>query len=333
MKKVTITGGSGFIGQNLVKYLLNQGYMVFCPVRSPDKALHLQHKNLHVFRDDLLSPQRLTSVIAESNIIFHLAGTIKGVRRADYFNGNLETTKQLLKIIGMSAQKIQKLIYISSQAAAGPCAQEPGLSEHASKANTARPVSNYGRSKLAAEKLIIAESPCPYVILRPAIVYGPADREMLQLFQYGKLGIIPKAGFRKFPVNIIYIKDLLTAIMLAVENKKAEGKTYFVHDTIARDWNEVCRQTGTSMDKKVFILPILKILIQMACQAGGLLSKLTNKPAILNPDKWQEIKQDGWLCDCSAIRKDLQFTPQWDLASGFEETLRWYYDNGWLKKR
>ncbi len=328
MKKVTVTGGTGFIGQNLVRHLLDQGFIVFCPVRSLKKARKLQHKNLHVFKDDLVFPQHLHSAIAESDIVFHLAGTIKGVRQHDYFAGNLETTQQLLKTIETNASKSTKLIYISSQAAAGPCAQKPGISEH-----TIMPVSNYGRSKLAAEQLIIEKSPCPFVILRPAIVYGPCDKEMLQLFQYARLGIIPKAGFRKFPVNTIYIKDLLAAIMLAAENKKAEGKTYFVHDTICHDWNEVCQQAGTSMAKKVFVLPVIMRLIQIACQIGGLLGKLTNRPAILNPDKWQEIKQDGWLCNCSAIQKDLHFTPQWNLSRGFKETLRWYYDNGWVKKR
>lgn len=153
---------------------------------------------------------------------------------------------------------------------------------------------------------------------------------MFQIFQHARVGIIMKAGFRKFPVNVIYIKDLLLAIMLAAASKEANGKTYFVHDGIPHGWGELCTEVGAVMQKEIFILPVILPLIWMACQAGGLFSRLSRKSTVLNPDKWLEIKEDGWLCDCSAIQNDLHFVPQWNLSNGLKETLSWYHENGWL---
>jgi nucleoside-diphosphate-sugar epimerase len=221
------------------------------------------------------------------------------------------------------------LIYLSSQAAAGPCAAKPGISERLYRP---QPVSAYGRSKLAAERLIGERRHENAVILRPAIVYGPGDREMLQLCRYAQRGIIPVAGYRDFPVNTIYIEDLIAAIMLAAEREKALGNTYFVHDGISYEWKEICRLVAESVGKKALILPVAMAVIRLFCQVCSLYGRFTGNITIVNTDKYREIAQQGWLCNCDAIAKDLQFVSRWHFQEAFTATVQWYYANGWLHK-
>ncbi len=326
MKIVTVTGAAGFIGSNLTFYLRDQGYRVLCPVRSIQRASHLRGNAIECFEDDLQHPKILDDLIARSEVVFHLAGTIKGVQDKDYYNGNLEVTKNVVRSIKNHGKPDCRLVYLSSQAAAGPCIHDHIVSEN----NQPLPVSAYGRSKLAAENHIKDHLASPSVILRPSIVFGPRDLEMLQVYQYASFRIIPTAGFRRFLVNIIYIEDLVRVIHMAAENNKTFGNTYFVHDGNVYDWADICHQVGKSLGKKVWVLPFPMAIIYGACLAGGLISRLTRRTVYLNLDKWQEIKQEKWLCDCHQLKNDLDFRAKWKPQDALNHTARWYIANKWL---
>ena len=323
-----VTGATGFIGSNLVRELVKRHYSISCLVRSESRAAHLNDKKIQLVHGDLLHPESMKEPIKRADIVFHVAGITRAVNRAGYFRGNLDTTRQLIKAITQYGPAGQKLVYISSQAAAGPCAQEPGTCE---STPDSFPVSAYGQSKQRAEQVVRSlGDQYPVVILRPSIVFGPGDREMLPLFQAAAVGIIPKSGMRNFPVNLIYVDDLVEAVLLAGESVKANGKTFFATDGHSYGWESLNKTIAAHVNPRAFTLPIPLFLIWSVCHLNGLLSRITNRPQYLNPDKWLEIKQAGWLCDSSQLRDELGFRPRWTLPNAVEATVDWYRKNGWL---
>lgn len=323
-----VTGATGFIGSNLVRELVNRQYSVSCLVRSETRAAHLKDERIELIHGDLCHPQSFKEPIKRADIIFHVAGVTKSANRAGFFHGNLETTRQLVQAMTQHGPAGQKLVYISSQAAAGPCSREPGTSE--ATANSL-PVSAYGQSKKSAEQVVLSiNDHSPVVILRPSIVFGPGDRAMLPLFKGAAMGIMPKSGARKFPVNCIYVDDLVEAIILAGESDAANGKTFFVTDGHAYNWTTLNNKIAACVNPRAFTLPIPLFLIWMTCHLNGLLERMTNRPFYLNPDKWLEIKQAGWLCSSARLREELGFRPRWSLEKGIKATVNWYREAGWL---
>lgn len=327
--KAFITGASGFIGGNLTETLLKNGHQVRCLCRSPEKARFLKEMGADVVIGDLLRPETLIGSTGGCDTVFHVAGVTKALNSAGYFRGNEEATKNLVEIIDQASPTSQKLVYVSSQAAAGP-SLSPNFSEDDFLAG---PVSAYGKSKLGGERIVNGiKSKCDIVILRPSIVFGPRDREMLPLFKAAVLGIIPHAGLtRDFPVNFIYIDDLVQAIVLAATHEEAIGKTYFVHNGIPSSWKVMNRILAHELNPRAIVLPVVLRILWAICQSSALVSRISKTPAYMNPDKWQEIKQDGWLCSSKKIEKDLGFSAQWKLQHAVATTTKWYRDNGWLR--
>ncbi len=321
-----VTGATGFIGSNLVRELVNRHYSVSCLVRSETKAARLKDDKIELVHGDLFDPESIKEPIKRADIVFHVAGITKATNRSGYFNGNLETTRLLIKAITQHGPTGQKLVYISSQTAAEPCAQEPGTNE---STPNFLPVSAYGESKQRAEQAVISISnQFPVVILRPSIVYGPRDHEMLPLFKMARWGIIPKSGVRDFPVNLIYVDDLVKAVLLAGESDKTNGKKFFVTDGNSYNWDTVNKTIAAHVNPRAFTLPIPLHLIWLACHFNGIWAKMTKKPQYLNPDKWNEIKQAGWLCNSTRLQNELGFQPSWNLNDGMKATAKWYRENG-----
>ena len=323
-----VTGAAGFIGTHLVRALIMQNYTVSCLVRSPAKGHHLKHKSLKLLVGDFNDLDTFRNDIKKSNIVFHVAGVAKEQNREAYFNGNLIISQQLVAAIKRYLPKGQKIVYISSQAAAGPSVTPPGVNE---QTEDSLPVSAYGQSKLEAEKVFLTVTDLfPVTILRPSIVYGPRDYGMLPLFKAASFGLKIKNGFRDFPVSIIHVSDLVNAILLAAKSEKANGKTYYVSDGKSYPWATLLSNISASVNPRAITVTVPLGLLWLLCQIGGFAGRFLGTAQDLNPDKWFEIQQQGWICDTSRFQKELGFQAQWSLERGMKDTARWYRKAKWL---
>jgi dihydroflavonol-4-reductase len=324
--KVFVTGATGFIGQNLVEALHRRGDEVFCLVRPGSNRTLLQSLGVNLVEGDLLEPGNLGGKISPPEIVYHLAGVTKSIDDSGYFRGNVRTTENLLKLIAPRGRPGAKLVYVSSQAAAGP-----SLSPDNCEEVPPSPVSRYGASKYAAERLVSnRKNDGNFTILRPSIVYGPHDREMLPLFRAASRSLLPHPGFGPYPVNVIYVADLVEAILLAGRCADANGKTYFVNDGRPTSWGSINRAICRGLEQRAVTLPVPLRVMQLVCLLSGFIARSRGKAAYMNRDKWQEIKQRGWLCSAAKIRRELGFRAHWTLDSGISATAEWYRDSGLL---
>ncbi len=317
--RVLVTGSTGFIGKHLLPRLTGSGAPIRCLVRRP-----LSIPGAETVRGDLATGEGLREAARDVDLVLHLAGVTKALRPEDYDRGNATGTGNLVANCPPGA----KLIHISSLAAAGPSPDGLPLREDA----TPRPVSLYGRSKLASEEAVRA-SPLAAraVILRPAVVYGPADTDVYQAFRSVARGVFATIGSGQARFSYIYVEDLVDAILAAASSPVAEGRTYFLANPKPVSWFDFASLAGQQMGHKVRFLRIPLSAAWLAGWAAELSARFRReRPGILSRDKVREAAHPDWICDPDRAFRDFGFLPTTSLANGMAVTLAWYKKAGWL---
>ena len=326
--RALVTGSNGFIGSFLVEALLYKEYAVRCLVRETSDLTWIKNFDVELVYGSLSDPQSLTDAVKDVQIVFHLAGRTRGLRREDYYRDNTEGTKRLLDACLAAKSSPPKVVFTSSQAAAGPSNSKRPKTED----EEPKPVSIYGKSKLAAEELVnsYAKS-APAVIVRPPSVYGPRDVVLLRFFQWLNRGFCPMLGFKKRALSLVHIHDLVAGLVLAAERSEANGKTYFMCNDNSVLWDEVGAIAAEVLGKRILHVRVPVFMLTIATFFTEIASKITGKLALINLDKVREMRQKCWICDNSRAKKELGFAQQVSLQEGINDTLNWYKEMAWLK--
>src|SRR5205814_5185126 len=118
-----------------------------------------------------------------------------------------------------------------------------------------RPVTQYGRSKLEAERAVLAAAGrMPVTVIRPPMIYGPRDRETLAFFTSVRNGVLPMTGTGLNTLSVIYVADCAAAVVRAVTSNGApSGRTYFVEDGQVLVWREALKDIEAAMGKRALI--------------------------------------------------------------------------------
>lgn len=327
MKKVLVTGASGFIGSTLIDRLLEAGtYEVYAGVRKTSDRKYLQDSRIKFIDVAFSSPERLKQQLSEENFdcIFHFAGLTKAKHLDDFEKVNFLLTKNLVDAI--DPQKT-KLIYLSSFAAHGP-----GEEVHFTKAKISdenKPNTAYGRSKLKAENYINSSFKGKYVIFRPTGVYGPRETDYFVFFQTIDNHIEPYLGFVPQHLTFIYSKDLVEVCLKAFECE-VSGKTYFVSDGKMYLDSDFAAITKQVLHKRTLKLKFPLFIVRWISAFLDSFGRMIGKQFTLNNDKFAILAARNWECDIEDLKKDLNFEPKYDLQKGVEEAIAWYKKEKWL---
>jgi dihydroflavonol-4-reductase len=324
--RALVTGASGFIGSNLVDRLLAEGVQVKCLVRSRSSLTWLGSQALTLVPGDFHEPASLAAAVADVDVVFHVAGATRAARRAQYFRGNLEATDNLLQACQEYGPEDQKFLFVSSLAAAGPCSGDP-LTED----EEPHPVSAYGESKLAAERLVLEFGRSrPVIIIRPPAVYGPRDRDTFMLFKsvQRRLHVIPGRGKQK--VSLVHVDDLVTGMVQAARSEQASGRVYYICGDGHYDWQTVGKCLGRVLGRRFGTLYVPWGVMRLVALGGSLASQFTRSPTLMSLDKLRDIRQSHWLCSNERARAEIGFEPAIDLLTGLATTAEWYKEMGWL---
>ena len=185
--RIFVTGATGFLGSHLVDALLKRGAEVTCLVRSEAKFHSLFPETAPLLiRGDLDNTDALRAGCEGADIIYHSAALTAARSRREFFSVNVDATQRVIEAASAASPNLQRFVFVSSQAAAGPSAS--GLPKR--ECDPARPVSDYGASKLAAEE-VVRQSGLPWSIVRPSAVYGPRDTSFLTVFRIARFPLFP----------------------------------------------------------------------------------------------------------------------------------------------
>jgi nucleoside-diphosphate-sugar epimerase len=325
--KTLVTGANGFVGSHLVEGLLDRGYQVRCLIRKTSNLKWLSDLKIEYAYGDISEKNSLKEAVRNVDIIIHSAGLTKAKTREEYFKANAEGTRNLMEVCIEENPKLQRFVYISSQAAAGPGEDERPKDETAIN----QPVSYYGESKLEGEMIVSDySSKLPVTIIRPPAVYGPRDTDMLGFFKVVNIGFRISFGKGESYISLVYVKDLVDGIILAAENPKAVDQTYFIAEDRVYSWREAFNIIAGVLNKKTVPIRIPKSIVFLLAFLSENLYRLIGKTPAFNTQKAKEITQRYWGLNVSKAKTELGFIPRFPLDKGAAETVRWYKENGWL---
>lgn len=329
--RILVTGASGFIGSFIVEEALRRGMEVWAAVRATSSRRYLSDKRirfieLNLDREEELERQ-LRGVVFD--YVVHAAGVTKSADTRDFHRVNALGTIHLVNALRIVRMPIKRFVYMSSLSVVGPVREQPPFTDIMAT-DAPHPNTAYGRSKLESELYLASLTDFPYIVLRPTGVYGPRERDYYLMAKSIKNHVDFAAGLKPQVITFVYVRDVVEAVMLALDHGRAGGK-YFVSDGRVYDSRTfsdlVRRELGNPwlvrLKTPLWLLRIVTFIGEYVGKARGELTALNN-------DKYNILCQRNWRCDISPAEDELGYRPKWGLSEGVRETIKWYKENGWL---
>ena len=153
MKKILITGASGFIGSFIVEEALRRGFETWAAVRATSSRRYLQDSRIRFLELDLQDEEKLTEQLRPHRFdyVVHAAGVTKCSNPADFFRVNRDGTAHLFRAIKSLAMPVERVVFLSSLSVFGAIHERQPYVP-ITDADQPRPNTCYGRSKLEAER-------------------------------------------------------------------------------------------------------------------------------------------------------------------------------------
>ena len=330
--KILITGASGFIGSFIVEEALKQGFETWAAVRKSSSKEYLQDERIHFIELNLSSKAQLIEQLRphQFDYVVHAAGVTKCLNKADFHRINTEGTKNLVDALLDLQMPLKRFVFLSSLSVFGAIKERLPYDE-IREDDTPQPNTEYGRSKLEAERYIDSiGSRLPYIILRPTGVYGPKEKDYFMMAKSIKQHIDFAVGYQRQDITFVYVTDVVQAVFLALE-KGETGRKYFLSDgqvyqsTTFSDLihEELGRPWWLRITAPVWVLRVVTFF-------GEYIGHMTGKVTALNNDKYNILRQRNWRCDIEPARRELGFEPKVQLKEGVKTTIQWYKDHKWL---
>ena len=330
--KILITGASGFIGSFIVEEALKQGIETWAAVRKSSSKEYLQDERIHFIELNLSSKTQLIEQLRphQFDYVVHAAGVTKCLNKADFRRINTEGTKNLVDALLDLQMPLKRFVFLSSLSVFGAIKEQLPYDE-IREDDTPKPNTEYGRSKLEAERYIDSiGSRLPYIILRPTGVYGPREKDYFMMAKSIKQHIDFAVGYQRQDITFVYVTDVVQAVFLALEKGEtgrkyflSDGKVYqsttfsdLIHEELGRPW-------WLRITAPVWVLRVVTFF-------GEYIGHMTGKVTALNNDKYNILRQRNWRCDIEPARRELGFEPKVQLKEGVKTTIQWYKDHKWL---
>jgi nucleoside-diphosphate-sugar epimerase len=321
--KAFVTGGTGFVGAHLVQALRARGDQVTCLVRNAAKAHALGWTDVRLVRGDLDDAAALREGCADAEVIYHVAGRISARDLDEFMRANRDGTANVLEAAAQGSRK--RFVLVSSLAAAGPTVPGTPIDE----ARPPSPVTPYGHSKLAAERLVRAMAGS-WTIVRPPTVYGEWDREVLKVFKLARTGLAPVFGDGSQELSVIYAGDLAAALVAAATAPAAANRVYYAAHPVVTTSRELVRAIGRAVGRQPRIVPLPGPIARGLLWTIGSIAHLAGRATLLSGDKAAEFLAPAWTCRSDALARDAAWRAETDLETGLRRTADWYRREGWL---
>lgn len=318
---VFVTGASGFIGSHLVDALLQRHCKVHCLVRRTSDLRWLDRTKVQLHYGNLEESLSLKDVLEETDYVFHCAGLTRAKTRQEFFLGNATACKILYEACANHGKNLKQIVQISSLASVGPAQPDQPVDEN----TPSKPITYYGKSKLAGEEIARQfSSSLPLVILRPPIVYGPREVNFFAFIDGIAKGWNLEVGPKNRVFSIIYITDLVQAMLRAAERPSSENDVYFITDGNYYRWEDLVEIASKILNVRPRSIRVPDGLFGFVGLLLEFLSIYQKKAPLLDSQRIKDIRQSTWTASSKKFFDRFEFEPQYDLQKGLEETVHWH---------
>jgi nucleoside-diphosphate-sugar epimerase len=325
--KILLTGASGFVGSHILDRLraCRLPTAILLRPTSHKRFVEPRLPGVEVRLGSIAEPDSLRQAMDGITHVIHCAGATKARRISEFYTVNKDGTRNLIAAVNAQPGQVQRIVYVSSLAASGPAVPE----KPARETDPPRPVSEYGKSKLAGELEVRTHCRAEYVILRPPAVYGPRDAEFLRLFRAVKSHVLPKPGGTQ-ALSLVFVRDLAGAVATCLDHPAAAGKTYFVAAKEIVTTQIMAGEIAAQMKVWTLPLPLPIAFLWAMCLVRQVMSRFTGKADVLSLQKFAELRAPGWVCDPTLLERETGCACSTSLNQGVAETLAWYRQHHWL---
>lgn len=251
-------------------------------------------------------PDSLAALVEGADAVIHVAGVINAPDRAGFHAGNVAGTAAIAA--AAKDKGIRRFLHVSSLAA-----REPGLSD-------------YGWSKAESE-LVVTASDLDWTIVRPPAIYGPGDREMLELFRMAAKGVVllPPGG----RLSLIEVSDLARLMLDLIIAPESFGRTYEPDDGVAQGWDhrDFARALGQAVGRPILPLSTPAALLRAASRIEAIARPGRAK---LTADRVRYFCHPDWVVSGHAFPPPDIWVPKVETRAGLKATADWYRAEGWL---
>ena len=301
MPVLAVTGGTGFVGEHLLRSALAAGHQVRALTRTP----RANEAGISWIEGALDRPDSLARLVQGADAVIHVAGLISGSRAA-FEAVNAQGTAALIE--AARGAEVGRFIHISSLAA-----REPDLSD-------------YGWSKAESER-IVAASGLDWTTIRPPAVFGPGDRETLELFRMAKRGFValpPKGRF-----SVIHVEDLCGLVLSVIDAPETIGATYEPDDGREDGWGNrhFARTLGRLYGKRATTVALPKLVLKGAARLDRLVRRDRAK---LTADRVSYFCHPDWVVRPERRPPPEVWAPTVRTPTALKATAEWYRSQGWL---
>lgn len=307
--RVALTGGSGFIGQHIIKCLIANGHSVNLLV---NKTQIKPDPSITVIQGHLGNASALEELIKDTDAVIHCAGLTTARTNHDFYRINTGGTEALARIAARA--NIKKFLLLSSLAA-----RQPELSA-------------YADSKLKAEEILTTIPNLKWDAFRPPAVYGPGDKHFLILLRMLQKGIAPLNAPKGAKLSIIHADDVASAALHWLETISPTEKSYELDDGKhgGYSWQDIYKDVAPLLiDKDPRYIRVPVALTYIIAYISSIFAKIGRKTAFITPGKVNELRHKDWVCHDHSLCQS-GWKPSIPLASGFPQTITWYREHKWL---
>jgi uncharacterized protein YbjT (DUF2867 family) len=303
IRTLAVTGGTGFVGSHLLRLAVAEGY----DVRALTRGWKPPEDEIAWVDGALDRPDTLVKLAAGADAVIHVAGAINARSRADFEAVNAGGTANMIDAARKAG--VRRFVHVSSLAA-----REPELSD-------------YGWSKARSERLVAA-SGLQWTIVRPPAIYGPGDRETLELFKMARRGLValpPKGRF-----SVIHVEDLCRLILACLDDPDSWSETWEPDDGREGGWQHrhFARTLGRIYGRRAATLAMPPPVLRLA---SGLDRLFRRGNAKLTRDRVRYFCHPDWVATAEKRPPERLWRPQVKTPTGLKATADWYREQGWLK--
>lgn len=325
MNKCLITGGTGFIGSHLVDYLLKDGVKpqnIRLLVRTGDKLCNLRKKGVKLIPGDITNKADVEKAVRGTDIVYHLAVKTGGdaTPKSEIDKVNIDGTRNLAAAAVMYG--VKKVIHFSSVAVYG----SPGIValRNVSEKHPKLPSDAYGRSKLEAEKVLVAtlsKGSAKYIIIRPTHTYGSGSKGGLnQIIKAVKKGYFFFVGSGENKVDFIYVKDVVR-LAREIEKSKITNEDFVVASGKPITLKNLVNTILELLDIKRPLLFLPKEPIILVGYIIKQFSRIIGKTPVITPEGVRTLGSDYYFN--TAKLNGAGFYSNYAFKKGIAETIKY----------